>query len=216
MLRTVHLVVAAGVPVLGVNLGRLNYLSYVEPAGLRPALERFLAGDYRLERRMTVAVDVDSPSGAVSPGRHTGLNEVVAEKPCSGRTVHVSVDVNGEYFTSYAADGLIVATPTGSTAYSLSARGPIISPLHRAILMTPVAPHMLFDRSLVLGADESVRIEVIDDRPAALTVDGTELGILAKGDSFTCRAGAHDATLVSLAPRDFHRVLKAKFGLADR
>jgi NAD+ kinase len=216
MLRAMHLVVAHGVPVLGVSMGRLAYLTVVEPEQLTTALEGFLAGEHQIEERMTLAVDVDAPSGSVATGTYVACNEVVAEKPSSGHTVHVAVDINGAFFTSYAADGLIVATPTGSTAYALSARGPIISPTHRALLLTPVAPHMLFDRSLVLDAAERVRVEVIDERPAALTIDGVEMGMLQQGDAVTCRAGAPDARLVTLGPRNFHRILKTKFGLADR
>jgi len=216
MLRAMHLVVAYGVPVLGVSMGRLAYLTVVEPEQLTDALEAFLAGRHRIESRMTLAVTIDAPSGSVANGSYPACNEVVAEKPSSGHTVHVSVDINGSFFTSYAADGLIVATPTGSTAYSLSARGPIISPTHRALLLTPVAPHMLFDRSLVFDASEEVRVEVIDERPAALTIDGVELGMLQRGDSVTCSAGATDARLVTLEPRNFYRILKTKFGLADR
>ena len=162
MLRAMHFVVAHGVPVLGVSMGRLAYLTVVEPEDLTTALEGFLAGEHQIEERMTLAVDVEAPSGSVATGTYVACNEVVAEKPSSGHTVHVAVDINGSFFTSYAADGLIVATPTGSTAYALSARGPIISPTHRALLLTPVAPHMLFDRSLVLDAAEQVRVEVID------------------------------------------------------
>ena len=216
MLRAMHLVIAHGVPVLGVSMGRLAYLTVVEPEQLTDALEAFLTGRHQIEERMTLAVEIDAPSGSVVAGEYPACNEVVAEKPSSGHTVHVGVDINGSFFTSYAADGLIVATPTGSTAYSLSARGPIISPTHRALLLTPVAPHMLFDRSLILDASEEVRVEVIDERPAALTIDGLELGMLQRGDSVTCRAGVTDARLVTLGPRDFHRILKTKFGLADR
>lgn len=216
ILRTVHLVLTGGVPVMGVRMGRLAYLSQVEPGALTSALGRFLAGEHQIESRMTLSVTVDAPSGSVAPGPHCGFNEVVTEKMSSGHTVRVAVEINGSFFTTYAADGLIVATPTGSTAYAMSARGPIVSPQHRAILMTPVAPHMLFDRSLVLDAAETVRIEVVDGRPAELIIDGQELGRLETGDSITCAAGQYDARLVTFGPRQFHHILKTKFGLADR
>src|SRR2546429_4122216 len=102
--------------------------------------------------------------------RFQALNEAVIEKCESGHTVRLAVSIAGVPFTSYATDGLIIATPTGSTAYSLSARGPIVSPQHRALLLTPVSPHMLFDRALVLDPDESVTVEVLGHRPAALAV----------------------------------------------
>jgi NAD+ kinase len=143
------------------------------------------------------------------------LNEAVLEKTVSGHTIRLAASFNGSgrRFTTYTADGLIVSTPTGSTAYNLSARGPIVSPGLRAIVVTPVSPHGLFDRSLVLGGQESVRLEVLDGRPAALVLDGRDHGTLAPGDAVSCRAGAHDAHFVTFGDRDFHQILKTKFGL---
>jgi NAD+ kinase len=111
---------------------------------------------------------------------------------------------------------VIVATPTGSTAYSFSARGPIVSPRHRCLLLTPVSPHMLFDRSLVLGADEELELLVTDGRPVSLTIDGREALELAPGETVLCRAAPAAARLVARRPDDFHQLLKAKFGLTDR
>jgi NAD+ kinase len=216
MLRTVRMVSADNVPVLGVNLGRLGYLAQIEPGELHSALERFLRGEYGIEERLMIEVDVNAPSGALPTDPRIGLNEAMVEKPSSGRTVNLSVVINDQAFLSYAADGLIVATPTGSTAYSFSARGPIISPLLRTLTLTPVSAHMLFDRSMVFGPMETIRIEVIDDRPATLTVDGEEIGMLARGDAIVCRAASHSARLVTFGTRDFYRLLKAKFGLTDR
>lgn len=214
MLRTVDLVCGAAVPVLGVNMGQLGYLAEVEPEHVHDALTAFLEGRHRIEERMTLEVDVDVPGEG--KGRHAALNEAVLEKTLSGHTVRLAVSINDEFFTTYAADGLIVATPTGSTAYSFSARGPIVSPRHRALLMTPVSPHMLFDRSLVLDASETVRMEVIDGRPAVLVVDGQQVCVVGPGGAVECRAAPTDARLVTFGGRDFHQILKAKFRLADR
>jgi NAD+ kinase len=211
MLRAVDLVCGDGVPVLGVNVGHLGYLTEVEPADLTASLERFLAGDYGIESRMTLDVHLE-PSGRIV----TALNEAVVEKTVAGHTIRLAASIDGRPFITYAADGLIVATPTGSTAYNLSARGPIVSPLHRAIIVTPSSAHMLFDRSLVLDSAESIRLEVIDDRPANLVIDGRNEGPLAHGEAITCREGRADARLVTFGGRDFHRILKTKFGLADR
>jgi NAD+ kinase len=232
MLRTVDLVAGEGVPVVGVNVGQLGYLSEVEPPGLRMALKRFLAGSYEVEERMLLEVTVDaaepmaldgadSGDDAPRPRRREGssvlaLNEAVLEKTPMGHTVRLGVGIDGEPFTPYAADGLIVATPTGSTAYAFSARGPIVEPTHRCLLMTPVSPHMLFDRSLVLAPDARVRIEVVGDRPATLSVDGHNLGTLQRGDAITCTAAAGSARFVTFGPRNFLRILKTKFGLSDR
>ena len=214
MLRAVRLLDGAAVPLLGVNLGVLGYLTEIEPPALTAALERFVAGReagrWHLDERMMLDVTTSDA------GTWRALNEVVVEKHESGHTVHLLARIAGESFTSYAADGLIVATPTGSTAYSLSARGPIVSPRHRALLLTPVSPHMLFDRALVLDPSESVELEVIGDQRAGLAVDGSFVTTLNKGDAVTCRASAETACFVRFAPYHFHQILKAKFGLADR
>lgn len=214
MLRTVDLVAAEGVPVLGVNVGQLGFLTEIEPTGLEPALERVLAGDYQVSERMVLSVVVASagPAG----GTWLALNEAVLEKVSSGHLVRLAVSVNGKFFTTYAADGIIVATPTGSTAYNFSARGPIVSPSHRCLLMTPVSPHMLFDHSLVLGPDEELSFAVTGHPSVELILDGREVGTLSEGDTVTCTQGPQPARLITFAPRDFHQILKAKFGLADR
>lgn len=211
MLHAVALVAGSDVPVLGVNIGHLGYLTTdIEPADLAGALERFLAGDHRVENRMALEVEVRS---AGATGVRTCLNEAVLEKTVSGHTIRISVRVNGKPFHAYAADGLIVATPTGSTAYNLSARGPILSPLLRAVVVTPVSPHSLFAHSVVLGPEEVLEVELLDGRPAALVLDGRDVGPLAPGDSVACRPATHDARFVTFADRDFHQILKAKFGL---
>jgi NAD+ kinase len=212
MLRTVSLVAAHDVPVLGVNFGQLGYLTEIEPGDLSRSLERFFAGEHRIERRMLVEVRLD----AGTERTWVALNEAVLERTAAGHTVRLAVDLDDDFFTTYAADALIVATPTGSTAYSLSARGPIVAPDHRALLLTPVSPHMLFDRTLVLNPDERVRLEVQGHRPATLSVDGQPVVDLDDGDAIECQASPHDALLVSFGARDFHQILKAKFGLADR
>jgi NAD+ kinase len=214
MLRTVDLVADAAVPVLGVNLGHLGYLTEVEPADLEHALRRFFAGEHRIESRLRLAVDVSSDG--VASGVRPALNEAVLGKTPTGQMARVLVTVDGEPFTTYAADGVIVATPTGSTAYTWSAGGPLVDPSHAALLLTPVAAHMLFDRSLVLPPDACIRLEVVGDRPADLSVDGRSLGTLAEGDSITCTAAPDAARLVTFDGRSFLGILKAKFGLADR
>jgi NAD+ kinase len=213
MLRTVDLAYETGAAILGVNIGQLGYLTEVEPVDLDLALERLLAGEYEVDERMVLEVAVTSDA---APGRWWALNEVVIEKEQHGRLVRLDVSINGAFFTTYAADGVIVATPTGSTAYSFSARGPIVSPQHRCLLLTPVSPHMLFDRSLVLGPDEELRFRVTGDRPVVFTIDGSDHGSLAPGDEVTCTAGPKPARIVTFGLRDFHQLLKAKFGLADR
>jgi NAD+ kinase len=214
MLRAVRLLDGAPVPLLGVNVGVLGYLTEIDAPALTASLERFIAGaeagDWHLDERMMLHVSV------AGDGSWRALNEAVVEKHDSGHTVRLLASIAGEPFTSYAADGLIVATPTGSTAYSLSARGPIVSPKHRAMLLTPVSPHMLFDRTLVLEPSETVAIEVAGFRPAALAVDGQRVATLAEGAVVTCRPASETARFVRFSAHHFHQILKSKFGLADR
>ncbi len=150
------------------------------------------------------------------PVEHLAFNEAVLEKTPMGHTVRLAVSVDGEFFTTYAADGLIVATPTGSTAYAFSARGPIVAPTHRALLLTPVSAHMLFDRTLVLEPSAVLRLTVDGHRTATLSVDGRNLGELREGESISCTGATRSARLVTFGPRDFLQILKAKFGLNDR
>ena len=217
MLRTVDLVAGHKVPVIGVNLGTLGYLTEVEPAGLLGALERFLDGRYLVEARMRMSVEVDAPS---RPDHlhctFPALNEAVVGKTPTGQIVRVRVLIDGDELTTYSADGIIIATPTGSTAYAWSAGGPIISPSHAALLLTPVAPHMLFDRSLVLPPETCIRLEVVSGRTASLSVDGRNLGLLEEGDAVVCTVAPDPAQLVIFEPRNFLHILKAKFGLEQR
>lgn len=219
MLRAVRLLDGAPVPLLGVNLGRLGYLTEVEADSITDALERFElgaeAGHWQFDERMMLSVVVTDADGT-ERGRWRALNEAVVEKRVSGNTVHLLVRIDGEPFTSYAADGLIVSTPTGSTAYSLSARGPVVSPKHRALLITPVAPHMLFDRSLVLDPTEIAEIEVLGEREASVAIDGRPVCNLSAGATVVCTPSIRTARFLRFGAHHYHQVLKAKFGLADR
>lgn len=212
MLRAVHLAAPQGAPVLGVNLGRLAYLATIEPDDLCLALARFIDGDYRLENRTMVRVTVEGSAPVIT----LALNEAVLEHAGPGHTVHLALSIDGRFFASHVADALIIATPTGSTAYSFSAGGPVVSPRHRALLVTPVAAHTPFARTMVLDGAEEVRVDVLDHRGAVLSVDGQELGRLHRGDVVTGTVAAMPAGFVTFGDGDFYGVLKAKFGLADR
>jgi NAD+ kinase len=143
------------------------------------------------------------------------LNEAVLEKQQSGHTVWIDVAVNHELFERYSADGVIVATPTGSTAYSMSARGPVVSPRHRALIVTPVSPHMNFDRSLVLGPDEHLQMTVAGTRPVDLSLDGQRVASLAASDVVTFAPDLCTARFIRFAEPQFHQILRSKFGLSE-
>ena len=228
MLRTVDILNGSGVPVLGINVGHLGYLNTLLPAELPERLDALLSGDFVVEERMMLKISLFERSSAPMVSARTdpaalpptptrtmyALNDAVLEKSSAGTTVRLGVSFNGEAFLDYSTDGLIIATPTGSTAYAFSARGPIVSPLMQAIVVVPVSPHMLFDRSLVLAGSEKVRIEVLDGRDATLFVDGRNAGSFEEGSSIICERNSSPARLVAFGERDFHAILKAKFSLS--
>jgi len=216
ILRSVALVGEHEVPILGVNFGQLGYLTLVEPDQAQNAVARFFAGTYDIEERMLLDVYVHAPGTELDGSVHYALNEVTLERPVTLSTLRLSVSFDDAFFTTYAADGLIVATPTGSTGYAFSVRAPIVDATHRALLLTPISPHMLFDRSLILAPTTRVQVTVSSQRPASLSVDGRSLGVLRDDDAITCTASSRVARLITFGPRDFHAVLKAKFGLNDR
>ncbi len=215
LLRAVMAALDTGIPVLGVNIGRLGFLTLVEPDDLESALAAFVNGTYRVEERMTLEVTVRGAGGELVT-RRTALNEATVEKTVPGHTVRIATLIDERPFVTYATDGLLVSTPTGSTAYNLSARGPVLSPSLRAIVVTPVSPHMLFDRPLVLDPMQRLRLEVLEPRAAVLVVDGVTVCTLEPGTTVDCREGDQPARLVTFGARDFHAILRAKFHLADR
>jgi NAD+ kinase len=170
-LRAAHLASLIGCPVLGVKVGRLGFLTEVEPGDALEVIRHVLAGEATIEDRLAVSAEPEAGSQFDS---QWGMNEIVVEKHARHRLVRLAVSVDGAYLTTFSADGVIVATPTGSTAYSFSARGPILSPNLPCLVLTPIAAHMVFDRSLVLGADQLVRIEVVGDESGMISADGRE------------------------------------------
>lgn len=209
VLRAVRLVADAGVPIVAFNAGQLGYLADVAPERARWALGELAAGRGRTEERMRVQANV---GGEVV----TGLNEVVVERAFTGHTVRLRVYFDGEFFTSYVSDGMVVATPTGSTAYAFSVRGPIVAPTHRALLMVPVAPHLLFDRALVLEATSTIELEVVGHRPAKVSIDGQGGFDVTPGNRIVCSTASMPARFIRFEELRFHHVLKRKFSLADR
>jgi NAD+ kinase len=218
MLRAVRSLAGAPVPIIGVNLGLLGYLATVEQEAVVDALAAWKSGEHGVQfdydDRMLVEVALWSHGARLA--NLLALNEVVIEKKDAGHTVRLGVDIDKAPFTTYAADGLIIATPTGSTAYSMSARGPILSPRLRALLVTPVSPHMLFDRSMVLDPSETIRVEVLGHRSVSVAIDGALVHTLSPGDVIEIKAAEEVARFVRFEERRFHQILKTKFGLSDR
>jgi NAD+ kinase len=214
-LRVVRLAATADVPVLGVNFGHLGYLPDLGPHQVRDALKKVLEGKAAIEERCALEVSIADRSTGDEVSTLLALNEVVIEKIDFGHTVRLATTIDGEQALTYSADGLIVATPTGSTAYNLSAGGPILAPTLRAMVVTPVAPHFSLDRSLVLADDQCVAVEIVRDRSGVLVIDGLEIGRLQPGAVITCRVARHPVRVVRNEPHTFGTILRFRL-LADR
>jgi NAD+ kinase len=197
---------AHDVPLLGFNLGTMGFLAEAEPEDLEWVLERLMSGDHEVTPRMTIRAKVAGQTA-------TGVNDVIVEKVDSQRLVQLDVSVDGERFVTYRADGLIAATPTGSTAYSFSARGPLVDPVLNAMMLTPVAAHSLFDRTLVLPPDSRLSIVVQRDRPVKVTVDKIDMGHLTAGLTVEIEQGEKQVKFVRFGQRSFAQLVKDKFGL---
>lgn len=210
MLRAGHLCAASQVPILGINLGRLGFLTEAPPDQWRPVLERILVGDYWIERRMMLRAEHQTVDGRPR-SKWEVLNECVVGRGEIARPVRLTAEIDGRYLTTYVADGVIAATPTGSTAYALAAGGPILPPTLRNILLVPVAPHLSVDRAIILDEGSSVRLTIHTDHPATLSVDGRPPERIADGESVTVRASEHSASFVRVQdPGYFYRNLTSR------
>jgi len=212
-LRAAYLARDAGVPLLGVNLGRLGFLSEIEVADVDPMLDRVAAGDYAVEERMTLRVEVLDADGEVV-GTSWALNEASVERTVPQRLVVLEVNIGRRRFVNLPADAVICATPTGSTAYAFSARGPILSPRVDAIVMVPVAAHTLFDRTLVLDPREQLSLRPVGgDNTCVVTTDGRESIAVPAGGSVEVARGEAPVRMARLGPDDFYARIRTKFGL---
>jgi NAD+ kinase len=210
-LRAAHVASQLRSPVLGVKVGRLGFLTEVEPGDALPLILDALAGRARIQERL--AVVGESEDAAIFPPQW-GMNEIMVEKRARHRLVRLRLEVDGAYVTTFSADGVIVATPTGSTAYSFSARGPIVSPDVACLVVTPIAAHMVFDRSFVLGATQVVTLEVMGEEPAILSADGRETVEVPVGTRVRIRASNRPARFVRRDDdRSFLPRVREKFGL---
>jgi NAD+ kinase len=198
-----------GIPVLGVNLGSLGFLADVQPDHLSEALDRLLAAEYKVVERMTIEAEVRCGDDRVAK---TASNEVVIDKGEYSRVIDIDAEVNGRYLKRYTADGLILSTPTGSTAYALAAGGPIVDPRMDALVVVPICPHTLAARPLVLPPESEVHLTVLSKhRSAVVTWDGQERLQVASGDTIRVRRGERRNRMIrtGLGP-PFYQVLREK------
>ncbi len=212
-LRTARAIGGSGVPALGVNLGRVGFLAKVEPDGLERALEQVAAGDYMVEDRFRISARLLRADGSTE--EHACLNEVVVARGSRVRMIQLEVEVSGSHLATYVADGVVVATPTGSTAYSFSAGGSVLDPRLRNMVITPVAGYLSPLHSVVAGEDHEVRITLREATDGALvSVDG-QLDIpIAVGDRVEVRALAEPLRMVELpGSTPFYDLLRTKASL---
>jgi len=246
-LRGARIAAKDGAQVLGIDLGRVGFLTEVPVDQVLQALDAVRQGRARVEERMTLtlrtsrpleipegmdallragrgpALPPPSPLAQEGPGDGwgvaldvTALNDVVLEKLARDRQISIAVYIAGRHLASYSADAAIVATPTGSTAYSFAAGGPVLSPRINALVFTPVAPHMAFDRTVVAAADEPVAARILPHSgPVAVSIDGELRGVLQPGDWVGVYQAQARLRMVRLGPTDFYRRLRERFRLTD-
>jgi NAD+ kinase len=204
------------VPILGVNLGALGFLAEIAQDEMFETLEQVLGGRFRTESRMRLEVTVESRGREVS--RYLALNDAVIANTAMSRMVHLETTADDAPVTTHHADGLIIATPTGSTAYSLSAGGPLLLPTLEAILLTPICPHTLTQRPLVLPQSSEIAVRVKDARGGQvhLTVDGQVGRDLSEGDRVRARRSPHPVQLLVPPDRNRFEVMRAKLGWGVR
>lgn len=215
VLRAARATVGCRTLILGINLGRIGFLTETEPDAWQETLPLVLDGDYWVEERMMLQAEARRGQEVVARGE--ALNDVVVGQGAISRVVRLELRVDGDFLTNYVSDALIVATPTGSTAYALAAGGPIMPPQQRNILLVPVAPHLSLDRAVVLA--EGVRVEVVvrGHSPAVLTLDGQRTVDLEVGDVVRVGASEHVARFARVRERDyFYRTLMARLVPKER
>ena len=213
MLQAAASVFGRDLPLIGVNLGMLGYLAEVEKDGIETALDRLISGDYDIRDRMMIRGVFGLAPGEV----HHSLNDIVIARCSSLRVIPFNIYVNGLFLNRYEADGIIISTPTGSTGYNMSAGGPVTEPGSRVILMTPICPHTMGSRTIVLSPEDLVRVELADDRGTGglyveTTFDGMYHRKLYPGESIDITTSSHVTKIVRLNSESFletlHRKLK--------
>lgn len=209
LLHTARAAAPFQIPVLGINMGHLGFLTEVELVEMFSSLEKLIAGEFRLEERMMLSCQLIR--NGLTIGEFLALNDVVVTKGSFGRMISFDLFVGQQYVDTFSADGLIVSSPTGSTAYSLSAGGPIISPDLHLMLVTPICPHTLYSRPLVVGPKNLVRVVLKSElAEVMLTADGQYGYSLEKGDEVIVEEAAVKTRLVRIRGRSFFDILREK------
>lgn len=198
-----------GIPMVGVNLGTLGYLTEIEQQEMFSAFEKLICDDYILEQRMMLHGLCNDKDKKFSG---TALNDIVVSRGTSGRMISVDLEINGQAMDTYVGDGVIISTPTGSTGYNLSAGGPVVAPQVQAIIITPICPHSLNNRSMVINASDQVGLTVsTNNDEAVVTLDGRTGLLLQTGEQIKVRKAIQETKILKLTKHCFYDVLKSKF-----
>lgn len=214
ILKAARRVAPYGIPILGIHMGRFGFIAEAHPSDLYAYINAALEGKHRIEERMMIHVDVWREGQIVH--QREGLNEVVVKSAVS-HILRLKLSLGGQEFATYPADGIIVAVPTGSTAYSLSAGGPLVAPTVQALLITPICPHTLSARPLIVPCDETVDIEVDPDGGLLLcAVDGMEEFEMQPGDRVSARRSDYVTRLITLNAASFYRKVRARYLYGER
>ncbi|NQV86527.1 MAG: NAD(+)/NADH kinase [Woeseiaceae bacterium] len=210
MLHASRLAGKTGTPILGINHGRLGFLADITPSEMIASLDHVLQGNYTSDSRLQLEVRLRHSNGVEQTAY--ALNDVVLQRFGTGRMVDFETRVDGRYVNTHSGDGLIVATPTGSTAYSLSCGGPIIEPQLDAVVIVPVCPHTLTDRPIVIAANQTIEVTLLerDDTKAEITVDGFSIGDIIPTDKLQISASKTRVTLLHPPGYDFYEILRSK------
>ncbi|MEK6654100.1 MAG: NAD(+)/NADH kinase [Thermodesulfobacteriota bacterium] len=211
ILRTARLVRDRDVPIVGINLGVFGYLTEVNLDEMYSAMEVILAGEFQVEKRMMLDVEISGGEETFLEG--SVLNDVVINRGNLSRIVELETTVDDRYMTTFKADGLIISTPTGSTAYSLSAGGPIVFPELYSIIINPICPHTLTNRPIILPESAEIKVTLRTmEKGANVTLDGQVSFTVKSGDTVTIRKSRHVTTLVSSPHRGYLEILRTKLG----
>ena len=210
MLYAGRLAARGNVPLLGINRGRLGFLADVSPEEMLPSVDHVLSGNYTSDSRLLLNASIDSPTGAAKSV--LAFNDVVLQRRESGRMVDVVASIAGKYVNTHSGDGLIVATPTGSTAYALSCGGPIIEPHLDAVVVVPICPHKLTDRPIVVAAGQTIEVRVLErkDTKAEVTVDGVTVDEIRPEDRLKITLADKRIRLVHPPGHNYYEILRNK------
>lgn len=211
ILQLVHHYPHLNAPILGINTGHLGFMADVPISDLYPSLQDLISGAYKIEKRLMIQGETLQKQTCFA------INEIVVHRGKNPSLVEIAIHVDGTYVNTFEADGIILSTPNGSTAYSLAAGGPILSPDLEALVLTPISPHTISNRPIVLTAKQEIQIQYLSDYdPVEIRADGLENFFLTTGEVFKISRSPKDFKLVSLLRRDYFSTLRSKLGWAGK